>query len=212
MTPAHHPDAGLLVERATTALPAALDVLVASHLTLCPSCRALEAQLDAVGGALLASEAPSGLPADALAATLARLDAPAPSAPVRGDPVLPLPILAHTGPFASVPWTRQLFGCRRYDLPVALEGRAARLLCFPPGWALPEHAHEAVEYSLVLTGGYTDETGHFARGDVGVHAPDTTHRPVIDPGEPCVVLLVHAGRLVPRSWWSRPATWFIDGA
>ena len=74
----HHLPEPLLVAYAAGGTSEAEDVLVGSHLTLCPACRARLAELEDVGGAVL-DEAPAvheGMDA-LLAGALAALDAPA---------------------------------------------------------------------------------------------------------------------------------------
>lgn len=210
--PSHHVADELLLARCAAGLPEALDVLVASHLTLCPTCRAREETVDAVGGLLLAGLEPAPLPPEALGATLEAIRrSPAATAlaePPRTDPVLPAPIARYTGAFDSIRWTRRIFHWRRLDLPVGLAGLPARLLMFPAGWTVPAHTHGAVEHSLVLAGGYTDGDAHYGRGDVAVHPPGPPHRPRIDDDGPCVVLLVNS-RIVPRSLRARAAIWLL---
>jgi len=58
------------------------------------------------------------------------------------------------------------------------------------GAALPQHTHEGAEYTLLLTGGFSDETGHYRRGDVAIADPSIDHRPVADEGEDCICLAV----------------------
>ena len=52
-----------------------------------------------------------------------------------------------------------------------------------------------MEYTLVLRGGFTDETGSYGPGDFQVASPDTMHNPVVDDGADCVNLSVTIGRL-----------------
>jgi putative transcriptional regulator len=44
--------------------------------------------------------------------------------------------------------------------------------------------------TLVLAGGFSDESGHFVRGDVAEADPSVNHQPVADPGEDCLCLAV----------------------
>ncbi len=64
-----------------------------------------------------------------------------------------------------------------------------------PGAMVPRHTHAGSEYTLVVSGGFTDETGSFGPGDLVVNGPDDTHRPVGDEGEPCFALTVRDGGL-----------------
>jgi putative transcriptional regulator len=47
-----------------------------------------------------------------------------------------------------------------------------------------------MEMTLLLAGGFSDETGHYLRGDVALADPSVDHRPVADPGEDCLCLAV----------------------
>lgn len=199
---AHHIDDAMLLEYAAGAASPADALLVATHLTLCPECRSTVAAAEAAGGAMLE-------PAEAdlehlLDATLARLDEPAPPvlpAP-SADPsgVLPLPLASVAGPFAELPWERQFPGIEVVTLDVPHSGMPPRLFRIPAGGFIPRHAHRGEEHSLVLTGGFTDHTGHFERGDVRHCVSGEVHRLDMDPGEPCVVLVVADAPFAPRSF------------
>jgi putative transcriptional regulator len=45
-----------------------------------------------------------------------------------------------------------------------------------------------MELTLVLQGSFSDETGHFARGDLEVADEELEHTPVADGGEVCICL------------------------
>jgi len=53
VAPDHHPSDERLLEYASGAAPEPIALLVATHLALCPACRHVTAELEAVGGALL---------------------------------------------------------------------------------------------------------------------------------------------------------------
>jgi len=76
-------------------------------------------------------------------------------------------------------------------------GRAVLLVRMEPGCGCPAHVHRGREETLVLQGGYRDESGEHRAGQVRVHEAGTGHAPVALAGggaEPCVLLVVaHAG-------------------
>ncbi|MEZ4237372.1 MAG: cupin domain-containing protein, partial [Myxococcota bacterium] len=189
-------------------------LLVATHLALCPHCRGVVDRLDTVGSALFlgadprAGRPPLGFDTDAaLAAMLGRLDEPAPPEPIRAMPPaagpgdIPMPLRELTGPLASVPFRRAAPGVWRFDLPLTRADRPVCLVSLAPGLAVPDHKHSAEERGLVLTGGFTDETGHYLRGDVTWRSAEETepHRQRIDDGERCVVLMVDDGPKIPTT-------------
>ena len=69
-------------------------------------------------------------------------------------------------------------------------GFKTRLYRIRPGTAMPQHSHEGREFTLLLAGGFSDETGHYLRGDVAAVDSSVDHRPVADPGEDCICLAV----------------------
>src|SRR5690242_7914487 len=77
--PDHHPTEALLLDYAAGVLHEPAAVVVATHMALCPTCRARVRALDAVGGAMLEALPAVAPAAGALDAVLARLDAPEPA-------------------------------------------------------------------------------------------------------------------------------------
>ncbi len=55
---------------------------------------------------------------------------------------------------------------------------------------MPNHTHGGNEMTLVLAGGFSDDTGHYERGDVSIADDELVHTPVADPGEDCICLAV----------------------
>lgn len=205
MTPTHHPGDDLLVAYAAGTLDEAPSVVVATHLALCPACRTEVARLEAIGGALLEDAAPAALRADRLDELMACLDdaaaveepasrpAPAPTPPCL---VLPEPLRSYVGrDLAAVPWKPLLRGVDLFEIPIpARTGAGARtrtrLMRIRGGTAVPQHTHCGTELTLVLAGGFRDETGSFRRGDLAVTDQEIDHRPVADPGEDCICVAV----------------------
>lgn len=203
--PDHHPPDDMLAAYAAGGSPDGEGLLVATHLALCPVCRAVCDGYDALGGALLANAEAAPLPDAALEAVLARLDEPAPakapSPPPSGPGDVPMPLRAVTGRLKDVPFRRVAPGIRRWDLPISTKQAPVALVGVRPNLAIPPHRHAATERGLVLTGGFTDEVGHFVRGDVCVRGPDEAepHRQRIDDGEECVILMVDDGPKLPTT-------------
>lgn len=85
-------------------------------------------------------------------------------------------------------------GLRRLQLNVS-DLTEAELYRIEPGAAVPRHTHEATEFTLVIQGGFSDETGSFGPGDISVKGPEDTHTPVGDDDGICIVLAVRDGGL-----------------
>ncbi len=85
-------------------------------------------------------------------------------------------------------------GLRRLNLAIS-DHAEAELYRIDPGVTVPRHTHERSEVTLVVSGGFTDETGAYGPGDLSLKGPADIHQPVADPDGPCVVLAVRDGGL-----------------
>jgi putative transcriptional regulator len=189
MSVRHHPGEELLLDYASGAANEGVALIVAVHLCFCADCRRTVALAEAAGGALLEETAP--LKDGALEAVLARLD-DAPSAPAAtpskdGTPSPLRPYLG--GDLSGVRW-RGMGPNLAFANLLHRGATRVRLLRGAPGADTGAHGHHGLEYTLVLAGGFSDETGSYAAGDLQVATPETLHNPVADPGEPCINLAV----------------------
>lgn len=183
----------LLLEYAAGVLPEGPALAVALHVALDPSARKTVDRLQAVAGELLEQTPPSGDDALGLDSVLARLDA----VPVEAAAATPV---AQAGldwaPSALRPylggkaWKRSFGGFERMDIDLHGDTHRVSLMRLEPGRGLPVHSHVANEYTVVLQGGYTDNTGNYGVGDFAVGPGDRSHEPIADPGEPCIALIV----------------------
>ncbi|MEQ6249824.1 ChrR family anti-sigma-E factor [Sulfitobacter sp. HNIBRBA3233] len=205
----HHLDDATLMAYAAGSLPEAFNLIAATHLSLCDTCRAAAEALDAVGGTLLDNKADAvEVAEDSLARTLARLDDAAPVAPTRSAPVsdgLPAPLRSYVGgDLDSIRWRPVGMGVKQAILKTS-RSATARLLFIPAGAAMPDHGHNGTEMTMVLKGAFQDDDDYFARGDVEIADADVHHVPVADIHEDCICLAVTDAPLrfeglLPRIW------------
>jgi putative transcriptional regulator len=74
---------------------------------------------------------------------------------------------------------------------IARDGRGeASFLRCRPGKAIPAHTHDGREAVLVLQGGFRDQNGHYAAGDIAVADDTIDHRPVADDSVDCIIFVV----------------------
>lgn len=192
----HHLTDDLLMAYSAGTLPEAFNLIVATHLSLCDDCRARVESFDAVGGALMDTEADSAVAmnSDALAATLAMIAADAPAeTSAKTDPtcnVLPAPLQDYVGGDVNdIRWRSIGMGVKQAILPTS-KAASARLLFIPAGAAVPDHGHRGTELTMVLQGAFSDEVDSFARGDVEIADEDLEHTPIADISEDCICLAV----------------------
>lgn len=207
MTIVHHPRDEFLLSYAVGGLAYPTETILGTHLSLCDRCRAAVNLLDAIGGAMLERLGDAHLRENALPVLLTHLEeadgvAKSP-APIVEDfetaRVLPGPLRVLVGkPIAELTWHDLTPDVRVTRLATAAEGRVRAVMTLSrAGSAFDAHEHTAVEFSLPLVGGWSDEHGHFVRGDLSVREPGETHRAVMDEGEDCLTFTVVDETLVP---------------
>lgn len=197
MMPQHHPADDLLIAYATGSQEEPPALVVATHLALCPRCRTEVERLEELGGILLDEQEPEALGDQSLERVLARLDEADPEEPTRrsgapapADTRVPRPLRDYLGAgLDELDWT-SFRGLEKVELLPEASGFRTRLMRIKSGTAMPEHTHEGNELTLVLAGGFSDEHGHFLRGDLAEADASVDHRPVADPGEDCLCLAV----------------------
>ena len=203
----HHLNDALLMAYSAGTLPEAFNLIVATHLSLCDTCRAQAESFDALGGELLDGETVTSMSANSFDDTLALIAGGAvdriETAPITTQGVLPKPVQDYVGgDLESVKWKSIGMGVKQAILPTSKEA-SARLLMIPAGTAMPDHGHHGTEMTMVLKGAFQDEDGYFARGDVEIADSDLHHTPVADIHEDCVCLAVadaplQFDRLIPK--------------
>lgn len=186
----HHLPGDWLAAWSAGTLDEARELLVATHLTLCPACRAEVAHADRLAGRQLSDAAEVALEPGGLDRLLARLDEPPPEV-VRPDSPWPAPVASFV---EGETWRWLAPFTWGIDLPHTTDGELPlRLVWMRPGARL-RHANTGVERAVVLQGGWSDEHGHFVRGDVAISDHLGLHDQRIDPGEPCVALVLNDRR------------------
>lgn len=188
----HHLSDGILRAYSAGTLPEAFSLVVATHISMCDDCRAALDAHDAVGGAVLETQAVADVDANMLAATFAKIDA---MSNVRVMPTpkptseVPAPLQDYIGTdFASVKWKPLGMGVKQALLDTGGKEKV-RLLHIPAGTAMPDHGHNGLEMTLVLKGAFLDEDDRFARGDVEIADESIdSHIPIADIGEDCICL------------------------
>lgn len=204
----HHPNEATLLSHASGGLPTALSTIVATHLAVCPTCRARTAEAEAIGGALLSAVEPVELGAGALERALAAIDGDLPEEPARARAApdnkhgLPAPLGAMLpGDLDSLRWWPVGPGIRQAR--VGAGETMIRLLRIAPGRAVPQHSHGGHEMTMIVSGSYTDEIGRFLPGDVADLDPEVTHQPVSDADTDCICIIATDAPLEFTGWVPR---------
>ena len=205
----HHLTDQILIGYSAGTLPEAFSLVVATHLSMCDTCRASAQAYEAIGGSFLDTETQTTLEADALAGTLAMIakGSIATKPTVVSD--VPTPLRDYVGgSLRDVKWRSVGMGVRQAVLKTS-KTATARLLYIPAGAIVPDHGHRGTELTLVLQGAFRDETALFSVGDVEVADQDLNHTPVAEIGEDCICLAATDAPLRFNSWIPRIAQPFL---
>jgi putative transcriptional regulator len=196
--PSHHPADELLLDYATGAASPAESLMIATHLTLCPDCMAATRTLDMAGSILLSALDPARMPPGMLNRTLAAINAAQDEVPAvtSGEPLpetqseRPRQIADHLAGVSKAPW-RQLPGGFRMRLVVG-DDPLGRVWLFdaPSGMRLMPHRHVGDEWTVILSGEFSDDDHCYLAGDFGALPDGQDHRPQVGPNERCVGLLM----------------------
>ena len=89
-------------------------------------------------------------------------------------------------------WKRMTNGVKRLDIAESASSHI-HLYRISPGATVPSHSHYGNELTLVLQGGFSDETGSYGPGEISCKTPDDTHTPVGDDDGVCIALAVSEG-------------------
>ncbi|MEM9045913.1 MAG: ChrR family anti-sigma-E factor [Pseudomonadota bacterium] len=211
--PTHLPSTEMLADYTSGAASPGAALLVAAHLTHSPESRRQVADMERIGGALLADEEPVAMSAAALDDIFDAIDRGSHSEPERfalQSGPLPKPVIEAIGmDFDDIQWKFRLPGVSEYEL----EGFGAEkvsLLRARPGVAIPQHTHHGREATLVLAGALEDGGEVFRPGDLALNDEDDDHRPKIIGDETCYCLIVMDGNLHFTGTFSRALNFLGD--
>ena len=185
----HHPAEELLVDYAGGAVTGGEAAIIATHLAMCPQCRVAAGMCEAIGGALLDAIEPRALPTAVLTNMLAGLHDADCSPAAKNTKTLGACIGIEP---KDAQWHRvgQLGLCK---LPGCTEHDQLWFVRVSPGKTAPQHRHTGDEWTVVLEGGFSDNTGSYAAGDFLIAPDGSRHRPVADLTGACVCLVMLRG-------------------
>ena len=191
----------LLLDYATGALSRPLEILVETHLAMNEESSQSMRMLMQLGGILLEDSEPVSLSEGALETVMAQLDRTEKSGAGEGvihsrSEWLPHPIASYA-PSAECKksWRRAGIGIMEADIDFGDTGGQAKIYRIAPGTAVPIHTHTGAEVTLVLAGGFTDETGSYGPGDISIQEAGGEHQPVADDDGECIVYAVNEGQI-----------------
>lgn len=191
----------LLLGYAAGTLDEAQDLIVSTHIAMSQAGRQAVSAYEAVGGHLMETECdPVQMCDDALDHVLARIEAPwaeKKTAATADDFTFHNDITLPDGLYQKVRthcrdqrWGMLYPGLKTMEMPMECKRSKVRFLDAAPALKTPHHTHGGIEITLVLSGAFTDETGHYRRGDLVVTDETLHHTPTACPEAGCVCMVV----------------------
>lgn len=216
--PIHHPNENLLAEFEAGSLAEAPAMAVRAHLHYCANCRSQLEQLRIVGGELLSRAEPASMPTDAFDKLLSRLDE---LEPQEQNSAIPLPAvnttrqavddeasrgdmpsflykLAPSG--RSLDWRKLTRSLSMAALKTGQRQHQVSLYKIFAGGKSFKHDHRGAEYTVVLTGSFSDEDGVYKVGDFLLREPGEVHLPIAASNENCLCFAVEEAPIALTGW------------
>ena len=208
----HHPTDQTLMDYASGTMSQAMELLVATHMTVCPHCRDKVAEFETMGGAVLENVTRMEMADHSLDHVMAMLERetanenpavqelPMTRRIVVGEsitgsamPSIPTPLVKflpdNVLSLEDVPWKTLAPGVKHFQLKSVESKGTVRLMKIAPGVSIPDHGHHGHEMTLLLKGSYIDDIGRFRAGDVADLDDDVDHQPIADTAEECICLI-----------------------
>ena len=187
----------LLVDYAAGALSQPLEILIETHLAMNPESAKTMQMLMQLGGILLEECEPVSLSEDALdkvMSAIAEDEEPLQKVTHSENSFLPRPISDYIPDLSCTKsWRSAGIGIARHDVKFSQSDMRATIYRIQPSRAVPSHSHTGSEITLVLAGGFSDESGTFRPGDIAVQEAGEVHKPVADADGECIVFAVNEG-------------------
>lgn len=197
MTIKFHISNDILLSYSAGTLDEASSLLVATHLALCPHCRARNSSADALGGYLLDCLEATPVSPTMMASVLSQVRSDTTSSEPKGpsrifsNAIIPDPLRSYLGgDLRDLHWKWLAPRVQQIAIDTRDKRSQARLLRFQQGLTVPSHGHNGRELTLVLTGSLCDRDTILFRGDIAETDERTEHQPFAGPGEDCVCLAV----------------------
>ena len=206
----HHPDDALLMALAAGSLESGPALVLSAHVESCLRCQVRVSDYETVAGVLLEETEPAVLAPEALAETLARLDAPPGKVAAAGKAVHRAEAAGgiRATPPPGMVWPRSLQGCAstpwrwlgpgmrwsRLTLPHD-PGANVFMLRIGAGKCLPQHTHSDVELTQILYGSFHDGRALFGPGDFDEADGSIKHQPVVQPDGECICIAAVSGKV-----------------
>jgi putative transcriptional regulator len=203
---AAHPDEMTLMNYAAGSLNIPQALVVRVHLGFCLQCRLQARQLNQVGGAMFEKISPASSDEGEFDKLMEKIESeqvqPALTANSENENSSN-PVLRYLpAPLEQLPWQRQTNEIFKFDLTRLLNvpGFQVVLQKIKAGARVPAHTHKGFEYTVILSGSFSDELGVYHVGDFIARDTSHKHSPTALLNEDCICLTVLSAPLKFTGW------------
>jgi putative transcriptional regulator len=203
-----HPQDELLASYSAGSLPLSQALCISTHVERCHECGRKLQRLNRLGSELMHQLEPAPASSDLKSKLFERLDAlsvdDAEPAAARSASSIPrcLRQFVH-GDYDELPWRRVSADIHSVELCRDFNGARVELLKIKPGGSAHTHTHLGDEYTVILEGAFSDESGFYARGDFLLRDHSDRHTPVATRDRECICLAVTEGPIQFTGFFSR---------
>ena len=204
----HHPNDEMLAAYSAGSLPLSQALCISTHLEHCRDCGHKIERLNHVGSELMQQLKPSAASDDLKRRLFDSLDdladeAEETPAPQNGINVPRCLRQFVTADYDSLPWRRVSSDIRSVELCRDSNGARVELLKIQPGGCAATHTHLGDEYTVILEGSFSDDSGLYREGDFLLRGEDDEHRPVASQDRECICLAVTEAPIQFTGFFSR---------
>ncbi|MFT6468638.1 MAG: putative transcriptional regulator [Oleispira sp.] len=111
--------------------------------------------------------------------------------------------------YENLPWSGFSKSIQSYDLPFSDDQYTARFYKIAAGSELPQHTHRGNEFTLVMSGSFSDLSGDYNPGDFVLADSSTHHQPRAHEKEDCICFAVTDAPLKMTGFFGRMLNPFL---
>ena len=191
----NHPDDALLASFSAGSLPLSQALCISIHLEHCYECSHKLRQLNQLGSELMHQLKPSASSAELKNQLLEKLDSVTldDESNHTGNENSAVPRCLQQfvgGTYGDLSWKRMSLDIHSHELCRDQNNAKVELLRIKPGGTSGTHTHMGDEYTVILEGSFSDETGLYRKGDFLVRNESHRHTPVATSDQECICLAV----------------------
>jgi putative transcriptional regulator len=193
----HHPAPELLAAFSAGSLPLSQALCVGVHAEYCSECQTNVQRLNNLGGQFFENLQPSPVSEDFRNNVFSLLD----EEPAEEKPK---PVITKTHSdsiprglrqfipdgYDALQWQRITSSIEATKLCTDSNGAKIEMLRIRPGGNIATHTHTGDEFTMVIEGGFSDETGIYLAGDFVFRDGSHKHRPMATKDARCICLTV----------------------